>query len=169
MDSADIQVTKTSSVPSVKVGQNFVYTMTVRNNGPDAAQSVTMSDVLPASVTHVTASLTGPQGIVIVCVITGSVPHNVNCSAPPLQPGEQIVLTMTVKGTAPGLVTNTATGGSVTDDPVPGNNSASAGTLVISEGCGPGFWKNWPSAWGATGYAPGQRSVRCSPAAGGEG
>ncbi|HSM04351.1 MAG TPA: hypothetical protein VK858_07005, partial [Longimicrobiales bacterium] len=101
----------------------------------------------------VTGTLTASPGVVAVCTIS---PPAVNCTATTMQPGDQFVLTLTVKGTAPGLITNTATAASATNDPVPANNSATVETLLVGEGCGPGFWKNWPSEWGPTGYAPGQ-------------
>jgi large repetitive protein len=150
---ADLEVTKVSSVSEVHVGVDFSYTIRVRNNGPDAAESPTLQDVLPASLTFTGGSLTGPPGG--VCTISGT-PVTVNCLFPTMAAGEEFVLILTVRATSPGDITNTATGGSVTDDPDPGNNSASAETAVISEGCSPGFWGNWPSVWGATGYAPGQ-------------
>ncbi len=90
---------------------------------------MTMNDVLPATVAFVSGALTGPSGV--ACVISSG---TVNCTAIALAPGEEFVLSLTVRATEPGTVTNTATAGSATDDPVPDNNAASVETLVFSEG-----------------------------------
>ena len=44
----------------VVAGQNLTYTITVTNNGPDAADAVSLSDTLPAGTTFV--SLASPGG-----------------------------------------------------------------------------------------------------------
>ena len=41
---ADLSVTKTDSPDPVRSGGNLTYTITVTNNGPDAATGVTMTD-----------------------------------------------------------------------------------------------------------------------------
>jgi uncharacterized repeat protein (TIGR01451 family) len=56
---ADLAVTKTGP-SSVTAGDNATYTITLTNNGPDAAQTVVLSDVLPAGATYV--SMTGATG-----------------------------------------------------------------------------------------------------------
>jgi hypothetical protein len=73
-----------------------------------------------------------------------------------MAPGDLFIVSLTMRATAPGPITNTATATSATDDPVPENNSASVGTLIVADGCSPGFWKTHPDAWASTGYAPGQ-------------
>jgi uncharacterized repeat protein (TIGR01451 family) len=49
---ADLAVTN-SGQSSITAGNNATYTITLTNNGPDAAQSVVLSDVLPAGTTYV--------------------------------------------------------------------------------------------------------------------
>ena len=53
---ADLSVTQSASPASVPRGGEVVFTITVGNNGPDAAQNVTISDVLPAGATLVSSN-----------------------------------------------------------------------------------------------------------------
>src|SRR5207244_3251351 len=55
--SADLAVTKTESpTPTVFAGDNITYTITLTNNGPNAAQGVTLSDTVPPNTTFVSAT-----------------------------------------------------------------------------------------------------------------
>ena len=45
---ADLEITKSDSPDPVTTGSDLTYTITVTNNGPDAATSVTVTDTLPA-------------------------------------------------------------------------------------------------------------------------
>ncbi|HEY3582719.1 MAG TPA: Ig-like domain-containing protein, partial [Pyrinomonadaceae bacterium] len=58
--SADVSVTKTDSPDPVVVNGNITYTITVTNNGPSDAQSLSLSDAVPANTTLV--SVTTPSG-----------------------------------------------------------------------------------------------------------
>ena len=49
----DIQVTKSASPDPVASGENFTYTLTVKNNGPGTATGVVVTDTLPSGVTCV--------------------------------------------------------------------------------------------------------------------
>ncbi|MCC6491944.1 MAG: DUF11 domain-containing protein [Pirellulales bacterium] len=60
----DLQIEKIDSKDPVSPGEQFSYTVTVKNNGPSGATGVTVIDTLPASgVTYVSSSIT-PAGIV---------------------------------------------------------------------------------------------------------
>lgn len=52
---ADLAVSKTASSTSINSGSSFSYTVTLTNNGGSDASGVTLSDSLPAGVTHVSA------------------------------------------------------------------------------------------------------------------
>src|SRR5436190_17171448 len=58
--SADLSVTKEDSPDPVNTGSTLTYTITVNNNGPDAAANASWSDTLPAGTTFV--SLSSPGG-----------------------------------------------------------------------------------------------------------
>src|SRR5260370_42085999 len=51
--SADLSVTKVDTPDPVNTGSNLTYTITVSNNGPDAAANASWSDTLPAGTTFV--------------------------------------------------------------------------------------------------------------------
>src|SRR6185436_4404628 len=53
---ADLAISKTDSPDPVGIGSNLTYTVTVTNRGPESATSVTLTDLLPASVNFVSAS-----------------------------------------------------------------------------------------------------------------
>ncbi len=65
--SADLVVTKSQPSPAVvNSGGNVTYTVTVTNNGPNAAQNVVITDTLPAGSTFVGASNGGTQAAGVV-------------------------------------------------------------------------------------------------------
>src|SRR5690606_14623319 len=51
--SADLNITKTVSDDTPNVGDQITYTITVTNQGPNAATGVEVLDVLPAQVSYV--------------------------------------------------------------------------------------------------------------------
>ena len=53
---ADLALTKTTSDPTPNVGDTVTYTVTLSDNGPDAATSAQVTDLLPAGVTFVSAA-----------------------------------------------------------------------------------------------------------------
>jgi uncharacterized repeat protein (TIGR01451 family) len=55
-EQADLEISKADSPDPVTVGDNLTYTITVTNNGPDAAANVVVTDTLPSGVTFVSAS-----------------------------------------------------------------------------------------------------------------
>ena len=122
--SADVVVVKTGP-GSVIVGNNITYTITASNNGPSAAQNVTVTDTLPAGVTFVSA--TPSQG---GCAGTTTV----TCTLGTLNNGASAVVTLVVStsGAMPSSISNTATVSSTTTDPAPGNNSS---TAMTTRGC----------------------------------
>jgi uncharacterized repeat protein (TIGR01451 family) len=56
---ADLSITKAASPEPVVTGSDVTYTITLTNNGPNAAQSVTVSDNLPTQTTLVSCNATG--------------------------------------------------------------------------------------------------------------
>jgi uncharacterized protein len=126
----DLAVTNIDTPDPVIAGANLTYTMTVTNNGPDVASSVTLTDTLPVGTTFV--SLASPPGW--NCV-TPAVEANgtISCSTPSF-PLESVEFTLAVKvGPSVGagtVLANTATVSSSTLDPNPANNSAMTATTV---------------------------------------
>jgi uncharacterized repeat protein (TIGR01451 family) len=130
--SANLSVTKVDTPDPVTAGTNLTYTITVTNAGPSAASSGMLSDPLPANTTF--ASLAAPGGWSCTTPAVGAA-GTVSCSNPTFNTGSAaFILVATVSAsTPPGtVVSNTATTSSATNDPSPGNESASATTTVVS-------------------------------------
>jgi uncharacterized repeat protein (TIGR01451 family) len=121
--SADVAVTKTDAPDPVRAGGNITYTITVRNNGPDRATGVTLTDVLPAGVTLVSERATRGN-----CTGTATV----TCNFGALGSGQTATVTLVVKTTAPGTVMNTVQVAAEQNDPNAANNTATAQTIVRS-------------------------------------
>jgi uncharacterized repeat protein (TIGR01451 family) len=105
----------------------LTYTVTVTNNGPDTATSVTLTDNLPAETTFVSCSSTGGG----VCGGSG---NNRTVTFASLALGESETITFVANvscsvadGTA---ISNTASVTSFTPDPDLNNNSATATTTA---------------------------------------
>jgi uncharacterized repeat protein (TIGR01451 family) len=130
--SADVAVTKTGPSTALQ-NQNVSYTIVVTNNGPSDAQTVTLSDPLPATTTFV--SNTQNSGPAFSCsnpsVGSGG---TVSCSIATLAGGASATFTLVVHttlSTPAGLMSNTATVSSASpSDPTPGNNTSTASTGI---------------------------------------
>lgn len=120
--SADLGVTMTGSPNPVVVGANLTYGITVSNDGPSTATNVTLSDTLPANVSFVSASAN--------CASSGSL---VSCNLGSIINGSNSSVTIIVRPTAPGSITNTATVNGAETDPLSSNNTAFLSTHVSSE------------------------------------
>jgi uncharacterized repeat protein (TIGR01451 family) len=130
--SADISVTKSDSPDPVIAGNNITYTITVNNNGPSDAQSLSFSDGIPANTTFV--SVNTPAGWVRTDAVPAGGTGNVTFTRTTMPAGSSSVFTLVVNvnaATANGTtISNTVTVTSATTDPTPGNNSATETTLV---------------------------------------
>lgn len=127
---ADLAITKTASSSTVLQNATFTYTLTVKNNGPQTASAINVTDTLPSQVTFVSATY-----IVSSPATSGSCiqsPPFVLCSTPTLNSGATMTITITVTANTPAQITNTATviAGSPVD-PDPTNNTASVTTTIV--------------------------------------
>ncbi|MBV9497210.1 MAG: ExeM/NucH family extracellular endonuclease, partial [Acidobacteria bacterium] len=128
--SADLAVTKTDSPDPVTAGSNLTYTITVTNNGPDAAASASMSDTLPAGTTFVSLPAVGGWSCTTPAVGAGGA---VTCTNASMAVGSAVfTLTVNVGASVAGgtVLSNTATVSTSTGDSNSGNNSATATTTV---------------------------------------
>jgi uncharacterized repeat protein (TIGR01451 family) len=123
---ADLSVSKVGS-GSVRAGSDTTYTMTVANNGPDAATGVTLTDKLPADVTFVSASPSAAN-----CVPGTGSTVVVTCAIGNLASGSSVpvYITVHVSDRATGLLINSATVAGDQTDPNKANNSATLGSTV---------------------------------------
>jgi|SRR5579859_1239803 len=126
-EGADLDIA--NSAPSAAVsGSTLTYSITVTNNGPDAASNVNIQDAIPAGTNFNSVATTSGSCTAPAPGSTGTV----NCTAPALASGIAITETLTVNVTAGLLstITDTATVTSTTFDPT-SNTSATATTTVV--------------------------------------
>src|SRR5207249_8825151 len=102
-------------------GSNLTYTLKVTNNGPAAASSTVVTEPVPAGASYVTATTSQGTFSQVNGVVTWTLGNIANSGT--------ATLTLTIKPTIDGVLTNTATvTNSAGTDLVPANNSASVTT-----------------------------------------
>lgn len=110
---SDLSITKTKDTIIGFQGDSFLYTITVKNNGPDTAENVFVTDLLPDQVT-----------------LNSVVSSQNNCAGLPCNLGTilngnsaTITINVTIKPDAPsGKIVNTANVSSDSDEPNPDPN-----------------------------------------------
>jgi uncharacterized repeat protein (TIGR01451 family) len=113
---ADLSVLKTVSNPTPNVGDTITYTVTLTDVGPDAATNVLVTDVLPAGLSGIAATVTqGTYSFSTGLWTVGTV-----------SPGSPQTLIITARVASPAALTNTGTiTGADQFDPDLTNNAAS--------------------------------------------
>jgi uncharacterized repeat protein (TIGR01451 family) len=119
----DVALTQNASPSTVLVSEQITYDLAVKNNGPDGATAVQVTDTLPSGVTFDTA--TSSQG-----TCTHPSTDTVSCDLGPLANGNTATVQIKVHATAAGQPTNQATATTTPPDPNPADNSASTQTTV---------------------------------------
>ncbi|MDB4995785.1 MAG: sdr, partial [Myxococcaceae bacterium] len=121
---ADLALTLTDSPDPVQGGSNITYTASVTNNGPAASGALTITDVLPAGTTLVSATGTG-------WTCTGTT--TVTCTNTGIGASTASSVTIIVStANANATITNTVTVAGAATDPNAANNSATATTTVTT-------------------------------------
>ena len=121
---ADLALTLGASTASVARGGQVTYTLTVHNNGPQAATNIAVVDTLPPGLTFVSAT----SG----CSVSAAI---VTCSFDSLASGGTAISNVVAVATTAGSFTDQASTSSAVPDPVSTNNSRSA-SLVITQSSG---------------------------------
>ena len=123
---SDIAVTKSNAVGIFRPGELIVYTVQVRNLGPDAAQGIRVRDDIPTGLANTVWSCDASGGV--ACPVTGG-SGNLDTTTAGFPVGG--LLTFTFYGTAQNVqqILNQALVelpvDTTVEDQVPGNNSAS--------------------------------------------
>lgn len=130
---ADIGITKTRTASLVVPGGPLHYTITVTNNGPSDAASVTMTDVLPAPLRFTALSVPAGWSCSTPAVGTNG---TIVCSTTPMTAGavatfalDVVVDPATSAGTA---INNTATVTTTSSDPNSANNSSTSSAAIAT-------------------------------------
>lgn len=116
---ADLSIEKRADGSVVKAGGQVMYTLVVRNHGPDTGTSVKVSDSVPSGLSIVSAHPT--QG---TCTVAGAI----DCSLGSIVNGgaAQILVVADVASNASGKIVNSAEVHGFQTDPNPSNNTSSA-------------------------------------------
>ena len=124
---ADLSITKTDSPDPVTAGSNLTYTITITNNGPAPATSVTLTDTLPGGVTFVssTPSQGSCSGATVVTCTIGSLANSASAT-----------VVIVVTPASAGSLSNTASVTAAETDTNTANNSAAQDTTVSATGGG---------------------------------
>jgi uncharacterized repeat protein (TIGR01451 family) len=125
---SDVAVQLTALPNPVAVGQNLTYTLSVKNNGPEAADNVQAVFLRPASTEFVSASTAqgscGPDAD----------PQKTVCQLGQLAAGKQTSIQVVVKPTASGEIVAFSSASSPTFDTNPNNNGQQL-ALTVKEAC----------------------------------
>jgi uncharacterized repeat protein (TIGR01451 family) len=122
LSTADLALTGSGTATATEGDNNLTYTFTVTNGGPDDATSTVLTDTLGTSLKFVNATTT--QG---TFTQSGS---TVTFNLGTIANGGTATVTVTAQATEDGTLTDSASVTSAAGDPTPGDNSASASTIV---------------------------------------
>jgi uncharacterized repeat protein (TIGR01451 family) len=122
----DVQVIKdaTPQVQLVNGQAEIAYTIRVRNNGPNQAHNVVVSDAAPSGITFAAVTLVGGN-----CTVTAAL---LNCTLGTLGPGVERTIELSARVTQTGTYVNSATGAGDGKDTSGANNTDDASTLVTA-------------------------------------
>jgi uncharacterized repeat protein (TIGR01451 family) len=125
---ADLSIVKGASVPQVGAGTTFDWVLEVTNLGPATAVGVSVTDVVPSSLT-----VTGVTSTFFDCTRSG---NTVTCTRPSLAVDASGLITITVSVPASatsGTIENVGEVGSQTPDPNLSNNTDDASVTVVAQ------------------------------------
>lgn len=119
--SADLSVTQTDAPDPVTVGGSVTYTVTVQNDGPDAATYAALTDILQ-----------GKAGVISAAASQGTcrVGQTVVCRLGQIDAGSQATVTVTVRAGGAGVLANQVHINAGPNDPNPNNNHSTVTTTV---------------------------------------
>jgi uncharacterized repeat protein (TIGR01451 family) len=126
----DLEITKTGMPEPVPAGSNVTYTITITNNGPNAAINTSWTDVLPLPLTFVSLSPAAGWSCNTPLVGTNG---TVSCTNPSFAVGN-VVFTLVANvpvTTPPGPIANTATVASVADSNTNNNAATASGSTPV--------------------------------------
>jgi uncharacterized repeat protein (TIGR01451 family) len=133
---ADVSVTNTTAAGPVLAGDSIAYTITVANAGPDDAQTVALSDLVPAGTTFVSDTQTsGPTFTLTNPAVggTGAISGTIGTLALGASASFNVVALVSPSTPQGAIVSDTANVTAATSDPNLANNSATVTTNVQTQ------------------------------------
>ncbi len=124
LQGSDLGVSIIDSPDPIATGNELSYEIFVKNFGIQDATNVVLTDLIPGNVDFLNASSAKGGS----CNLSGD---EIICNIGDLANGETDTITIVVRPTAEGIISNTATVAATEDDLVTENNSASAETTVL--------------------------------------
>jgi uncharacterized repeat protein (TIGR01451 family) len=118
----DLSMTKADTADPVTVGDTFAYVLTVKNEGANDAGGVITTDMLPSKISYVSATPSAGT-----CDKSGS---KITCDLGQVNMGASASVTITVKATDNGTISNTASLTSANDTNA--TNNLDTETTVIN-------------------------------------
>jgi uncharacterized repeat protein (TIGR01451 family) len=105
----NLLVNKIDSVDPVAIGDDTVYTIIARNNGPSSGENVTVTDTLPSARVRYRSHSIANGGSCSTVPAVDAIGGTLVCSWPSIPAGEQRTLTVTMRGDTKGVGTNVVT------------------------------------------------------------
>ncbi|HET7435459.1 MAG TPA: IPTL-CTERM sorting domain-containing protein [Thermoanaerobaculia bacterium] len=120
---SDLTLSKTTAATAATPGSNLTYTLTLHNNGPDAATNTVLTDTLPASLLF--QSISAVAGFSCTTPAVGA-SGTITCTNASFASGATATFTLVVQvsPTATGTISNTASASSAIGDPTPATSSS---------------------------------------------
>lgn len=132
----DLAITMTDAPDPVVLSMDLTYTILARNDGPGDATNVVIADTIPAGTTF--QALMAPDGWQCTTPEAGT-PGSVSCSKGVMAAAESATLSVVVKPSTAGMLTNTASIAAREPDSNPVNNFVTAETSVVPAPEPPGY------------------------------
>jgi uncharacterized repeat protein (TIGR01451 family) len=128
---ADLEIKKAASTVQAQAQQTIVYTIDVKNFGPDTATNVKVVDTLPFDLEYVSSTKDGQTTNPEVQTVSNQTKLTFTIAEMNSQATSQILVSTKMKPTNSSSITNTATITAAQEDPNLSNNSATAQVTVI--------------------------------------
>ncbi len=130
---ADVSVTARAPAGTVLAGTNVGYTITLANTGPDAAQSVALSDLVPANTNFVSDTQTSGPSFTLTSPAqggSGTITGTIASLASGASASFSVVVQVSASTPAGTTISNTASATAATSDPKIANDSATVANLT---------------------------------------
>jgi uncharacterized repeat protein (TIGR01451 family) len=102
----DILINKDDSIDPVVIGEDTVYTLTVTNAGPSAAENIVVTDDMPTGIFAYRSHVVSGAGTCSVVPAVDSLGEQLVCTFPYLEAGDSETIDITARAVAKGTIPN---------------------------------------------------------------